>query len=261
MTILLFILCGLITGLLSGMLGIGGGVITVPVLYFFFYYTAALDAKIMQVATSTSLAIGFLTSLLSSIIQYSRGAILFLALRKIALGLAMGCICGALLAHFVSSELLRHIFGIGLCFIGIYFAIPRLPNLHIASSPNGTLSFFGYIIGTLSSLLGIGGGILTFPTFLGYNMKANAASATASCTTTLSCFIGTTTYLIIAWKDPRLTSTFGYVNLQAFLTIGLTALITTPLGVKLSHTLDTRLIKQVFGICLSLIGLTMLFLS
>lgn len=260
MEILIFVLCGLVTGLLSGMLGIGGGVITVPTLYFFFRYTGIFEFHVMQVAASTSLAISLLISVFSSLIQRSKKGILFSALKFIAPGLIIGCICGAIIARFVSSDLIRHIFGVGAILIGIYFAIPRLPHMMIAPAPNRTLSFFGVAIGSLSSLLGIGGGVLTFPTFLGYGMNTKTSSATSSCTTTLSSFIGTITYLLVAWKNPKLPYTFGYIEIHAFLTIAITALLTTPLGIKLSYTLNTHLIKRIFGGCLSLIGLTMLIL-
>jgi len=260
MTILFFVLCGLITGLLGGMLGIGGGVVAVPILYFFFHYTGLIDERIMQVAASTSLAISVFISLSSSIVQYSKKAIFFPALKFLSPGLVIGCASGGVLAYFVSSDFVRYAFGIGVLLLGIYFTIPRLPHFKIAPSPNRTLAFFGLAIGALSTLLGIGGGILTFPTFLGYGMSTKTSSATSSCTTTLYSFIGTITYLLIAWKTPGLSNTFGYIYMPAFLAITIAALFTTPLGVKLSHTVDTHLIKRIFGICLCLIGLTMLFL-
>jgi uncharacterized membrane protein YfcA len=260
MEILLLIACGLIAGLLGGMIGIGGGMITVPTLYFIFHHSGLFESHVMQVAASTSLAISFFISLFSSLVQHSKKAILFSAFKWVAPGLIIGCASGAILAHFISSELIRWIFGIGAFLIGIYFAIPRLPHLHISAAPNKTLSFFGLIIGISSSLLGIGGGILAFPTFLAYNMDIKSASATSSCTTTISSLIGTITYLLIAWRDPSLPHTFGYIQVPALLTIGLSAMITTPLGVKLSHTLNVKLIKQIFGICVCLIGLTMIFL-
>ena len=260
MEFFLFVLCGLISGILGGMLGIGSGVITVPALYFFFHYSSMFEVRIMQVSASTSLAITLLVSIAASIAQHAKKTIFFPALKFLAPGLIIGCISGACLAHLISSGLIHLIFGIGALLIGLYFSIPNLPHLNIAASPNPTLSWFGILIGTLSSLLGIGGGILSFPTFLGYGMDGKAASATSSCATALSSFVGTLTYLVIAWKNPKLPYTFGYIEMHAFLIIGISALITAPLGVKLSHILNVRLIKQIFGVCLSLVGLTMMFL-
>lgn len=258
MTLILLLICGLAAGLLSGMLGIGGGVIVVPSLYFLFYHAGLFETHLMQVAASTSLAISLSISLFSSIVQHSKKAILFPAFKFLAPGLLIGCPCGAVLAHFVSSGLLRQVFGAGALLIGIYFTIPRLPHFSIAPFPNRTLSFFGLIIGTLSSLLGIGGGLFTFPVFLGYGMDGKTAAATSSCVTALSSLIGTMTYLLIAKEGTVLSGNFGYINLRAFLIIGIGALIATPFGIKLAHRLDIQLIKQIFGTCLSLVALTML---
>lgn len=260
MVILLLILCGLIAGCLSGMLGIGGGVIIVPALYFLFRSTDLFQSNAMQIAASTSLAISLCISLFSSLLQHSKRNILFSAFKFLAPGLVLGCVCGVFLSRIISSELIRLIFGILALLLGIYFAIPRLPHLSIAASPNPTLSLFGLIIGMLSSLLGIGGGVLTFPTFLGYGMEPKASSGTSSATTALSTFIGTLSYLIIDFKYPELPGTIGHIYLFAFLIIGIAALITTPLGIKLSHTLNVHLIKRIFGGCLSFVGLTMILL-
>lgn len=257
---LLFILCGLSAGLLGGMLGIGGGIITVPVLYFIFHYNNLFEPHAMQVAASTSLAVSFFIALLSSLIQHYKKAIPFSAFKWLTPGLIIGGVSGAILALFISSEVIRWIFGIGAIFLGIYFAIPNLPPLHIANAPNRTLSFFGLIIGAASSLLGIGGGTFAFPIFLGYNMNTKSASAASSFTTAISTLIGTITYLLIAGHAPKFPDTFGYIAIPAFWAIGISAMITTPLGVKLSHTLNVKLIKQIFGVCLCLIGLTMIWL-
>jgi len=258
MEILLLIISGAISGILSGMLGIGGGLIIVPTLYFLFHYQGLFETHIMQVAASTSLAISLLLSLSASVVQHYRKTILYPALLFLIPGLIIGSISGAILAHFLSSELIRHIFGIGAILMGIYFMFPKLPHLHIASSPNRSLSFFGVIIGTCSSLLGIGGGILTFPILLGYGMNAKNASATSSCITAISCFLGTITYLLLTWKDPQINSVIGYIDPHSFLIIGISSLLTVHLGIKLAHLLNTSLIKQIFGICLSFVGLTMI---
>lgn len=257
--IILFLLCGLLTGILGGMLGIGGGVITVPALYFLFRYTSMFEMKQMQIAAATSLAISFLISLASSIVQYRKKAILFPALKFLSFGLIIGCILGACLAEFISSEWLRHIFGGAALCLGLYFTIPALPQFHFAQKLGYSLSLFGVGIGTLSSLLGIGGGILTFPTLLGYNVEPKISSGTSSAATALSSLLGTLAYLYIA-SVPSFPGLIGYIDLNAFFLIGIAALLTTPLGVRLSHTCNTRVIKRIFGICLTLIGFTMIAL-
>lgn len=256
--IILFIILGLVSGLLGGLLGIGGGVVTVPVLYFIFLYSGLFGERIMQVAVSTSLAAGLVTSAISTWFQLQKNALLFPVLNLMIPGLIFGCIGGSLLAHYITSSLLSQIFGVMAILLGLYFCFPRLPHLRISNAPNKTLSLFATAIGCLSSLLGIGGGSLTFPVLLGYQIPVQNASATSSGSTLITTFIGSIAYLVIAWHQPTLPLTFGYIEIPAFLAISAGSFFTTPWGVKLSHTLNVGLIKRIFGLCLSLIGLSML---
>lgn len=258
--IFLFVILGLVSGILGGLIGIGGGVVTVPILYYIFQYTGMLEDRIMQVAVSTSLASGFITSAVSTIFQMKKRAVLFAVVKMIVPGLVIGCIAGSVIAHYLPSFYLREIFGVVAFLLGIYFFFPKLPPLHISRSPNNSLSLFGLAIGCLSSMLGIGGGSLTFPILLGYQVPVKNSSATSSASTLVTTFVGTLTYLFIAWNKPELPETFGYVEIPAFIAVSIGAIVTTPYGVKLSHVLDVKLIKQIFGCSLSVIGITMLFL-
>ena len=256
----IFILLGLTSGLLGGLLGIGGGVITVPILYFIFEYTGMFEDKTMQIAVSTSLAASIITSAVSTLAQLRKKAVHFTAIQFLAPGLILGCLFGSLTAHLMPSALLRLIFSIMAMLLGLYFFFPRLPPLHISSAPNKTLSLFGLLIGSLSSMLGIGGGALTFPVLLGYQIPIKNCSASSALSTLISTMAATLTYLTIAWNKPELPETFGYIELPAFIAISIGSLITSPIGVKLSHTLDVLLIKRIFGGSLILIGLSMLIL-
>ncbi len=257
----LFLMVGLISGLLGGMLGIGGGVITVPYLYFFYLYTDAFPNQAMQFAVCTSLAVAWITSAVATYFQIRKKAIVGSALRWMAPTLLIGCVSGSILAHTMASPLLGILFGILATSLGIYFFFPKLPPLNIAPAPNKSLSLFSLGIGLLSSLLGVGGGSIAFPVLLGYGLPAKNASATSSSATLISAAIGTTTYLILTWNMQTSSTTLGYIDIPALIFIGLGAAITTPLGVKLVHSLPLSLIKRIFGVCLSLIGLSMLIPS
>ncbi len=255
--IFLFVVSGLISGLLAGLLGIGGGVITVPILYFIFHYNQ-MD-QVMQVAVATSLAASFVTSAVATYIQFQKKMILFPVLKLIIPGLFFGCIAGSIAAHHLSSDLLRFVFACLATLLGLYFFFPRLPTPYIAREPNGTLSLFGLLIGSLSSLLGIGGGSLAFPILLGYQVPAKNSSATSSASTLITTLVGSITFLIIAWHLPELPDTFGYIEIPAFLSISIGSMFSSPFGVKLSQTLPLAHIKQIFGATLVLIALSMFF--
>lgn len=254
LTIILFVILGLISGLLGGLLGLGGGIVTVPALYYIFLYSGIPDS--MQIAAGTSLAAGFITSGSSTYFQNKRKASHFPILKRMIPGLIAGCLFGAAISEKIPSEILRIAFGIIALFLGIYFFFPKLPQFHIAKEPNAGLTAFGLLIGFLSSLLGIGGGSITFLILIGYHIPVQNASATASASTLLTTFLGTLMYLVLGetTSEPH-----SYINWTAFLAISGGALLTAPFGVKLSHTLPTPQIKRVFGACLSLVGINMLF--
>lgn len=258
-TMILFILLGLISGLLGGLLGIGGGVVTVPALFFLFTYMGLGGDHVMQVAVATSLAGAVVTSAISTFVQWKRKAILFSVLKLMFFALVIGCVTGSFLAHFVSSNLLTEIFGGMATLLGFYFFFPRLPYPSIRPNPDWSLSFFAFLIGSLSSLLGIGGGAITFPVLMGYHVPIKNCSATSSASTLISTIIGSLSYLLIAWNKAEIPHAFGYIEVPAFIWISLGSAISAPLGVYLSHVLNVGLMKRIFGVCLSLVGLSLFF--
>lgn len=255
---ILFIIVGLFSGLIGGLLGLGGGVITVPFLYFFYSYSKNYPSKMMQIAVCTSLASSVITAAISSYFQMRNRAIHLHLMKWILPTLVIGCVLGSLFAHHMSSHILGKIFGIMAALMGLYFFFPKLPPLNIAEAPNRSLYFFSFLIGLLSSLLGIGGGSLAFPLLLGYQIPAKNASATSSLTTFVSAGIGTIAYLILSSQISEPFFTFGYIDLGAFISLSIGSVLSVPFGVKLSHTLPVTYIKRIFGGCLFIIGLSML---
>ncbi len=247
------------TGVLAGMLGIGGGVITVPLLYFMLRSYQFPRENLMHVAIATALASTFITSCGAVWSHHRRQSIIFHTLKWIVPGLALGCIAGAILTLYLPNEFLRYIFGIVIVLLSVYFFFPKLPPLHIASHLNWTLMIWTLGVGCLSTLLGIGGGIFMVPILLGYQMQLKNAVAVSSVSTLTSSFFGSIAFIIIAQKAPPLPQSIGYINLPGFLTLGLASLLTTPLGVMLAHTLPTPLIKRIFSCVLAFTGATLLF--
>ena len=257
--ILIFIFFGILSGILSGLLGIGGGFVTVPALYFIFRYTGMVEDWIMHISVATSLAAVVFTALTACIVQYAKKTIHFSTIKLLIPGLVIGGIAGSIIGRELPGDLLRLVFGVIAILLGVYFCFPRLP-FHISPSPNRSLSFCGLLIGVLSSLLGIGGGSLTFPVLLGYQVPIKNASATSSAATFVTSLLGSVTYLIIAWHREQIPYTFGDIELPAFIAISTGAILATPFGVRLSHTLLASHVKQIFGCTLALVGLSMLFL-
>lgn len=252
---ILFVFIGMIGGFLGGLLGVGGGVVSVPCLYYFFLYKGNYTDYPMQTAVATSLAAAVVTSGVSLYFQMKSKAVHFYVIKWISPTLVIGCIAGAVTAHYVHSHFLSTCFAILASILGIYFAIPRLPHLHIASKPNASLSLFSLGIGVLSSMLGIGGGVLSFPLLLGYNISVKEASGTSSAATLLATIVGSLSYLFVAGNFP------GYIDLPIWATVTVGTLMTVRLGVKCVHLLPISLIKRIFGWCLIAIAISMFFIG
>ncbi len=261
MTIALFIILGLFTGILAGLLGIGGGVITVPAMFFLLRYHNFPPEHLMHVCVATALATTFMTSIGSTLSHHKKKAVLPSVLKIIGPGLMVGCIFGAIVSIYLSSQFLQMFFGLMSILFAFYFFFPKLPDLYIASRPNLSLLGFGILVGCLSSLLGIGGGIFMVPLLLGYQISLQNAVASSSAGTLATAFAGTIAYLFIAYGKPTAPETIGFVNIPAFLGIGISSLCTTSIGCKLAHTLKPQIIKRIFSVALAITGLTMIFSS
>lgn len=258
MIILFFIVIGFVTGILAGLLGIGGGVITVPAMYYLFNYYHFPQEHLMHTCIATALAATLITSIGSTWSHHKKKAVLPNVLKQIVPGLIVGCLIGAAVSSYLSSATLRIIFGIMAILFSIYFFFPKLPPPNIAPHPNKSLIFFGILIGCASTLLGIGGGIFMVPLLLGYHVSVQNAIASSSAGTLATALAGTVLYLFIANGEKTVPDTIGYIDIPAFLSIGICSLITTSWGCKLAHTLSPFLIKRIFAIALMATGCAMI---
>jgi uncharacterized membrane protein YfcA len=257
--IAIYVLLGLCSGFFAGLLGIGGGVITVPALYYILLWKGASAGGVMQTAIATSLASTMVATALSTLAHRRRGAIYYNVLGFLVPGLIIGCISGAQLVSLLPGDLLRIIFGCVILVIGIYFVIPNLQIPQIANRPNPLLFFFGLVIGHLSSFLGVGGGIFTVPLFYAFHIPSSNIAATSSAVTFTTTLTGTLTYLFMAWGAGPTSSTFGYIDPLAFLCISLGSFLSIRLGVKLAHHLPAPTVKRIFGGILGVTGIVMVF--
>lgn len=264
MIFIFLIVLGLFSGLLGGLLGIGGGVVVVPGLFYLFSVFGYPPEHLMQIAVSTSLAVTCLTTLGSSFIHWHRKTIVVSILRLLIPGLIGGCLIGTFLAYWIPTNALRTVFGVAAFLMGPYFFFPHLPSLKIASAPNRSLSFIALTIGTVASLLGLGGGIFTVPILHGYQVPLKNAIGTSSVTTLMTALIASLSFLILGTfsLNENLTgSPFGYIDLKAWLTVGLSSLCSAFIGARLSSVISTSLIKRIFGMALTATGALMLFVS
>lgn len=256
--VLLFLGVGICAGGLAGLLGIGGGVIAVPALYYILGFYGIPDERLMHVAAATALASTFVSSLSSSWLFYLKKEIVPSVLKFTIPGIIMGSGLGVFLIHFLSTSSLRVVFGGMALLFAVYYFFPKLPQLRIALAPNRSLILFGFIFGALSSLLGVGSGLFMFPILLGYRLSISESAGTSSIGTLVSALVGSLAYLYIGRGDLDLPHTIGYIQIPAFLGIGFSSFFTAWMGAKLTPVLPTAQIKRVFAVALAFTGIVMI---
>lgn len=259
--ILTYVVTGAIVGIAAGLLGIGGGLLIVPVLSTAFLYFLDIS-EVVHLAIGTSLATIVVTSFSSARAHHGHGAVRWDAFKLLTIGVLLGAFIGGWSSQFIASNVLGQIFGI----LELLIAINMLLNLK--PSPNRQLpglvgnTTAGTVIGSLSSLVGIGGGTLTTPYLVWNNISMHQAIATSTAVSIPVAIAGTIGYLIAgldATNLPPLAS--GYVYWPAFFGIVIASYFTAPIGAKWAHQLPVKTLKRGFGIFLIILAIKMLFFS
>lgn len=257
----IFIIIGCFSGLIAGLYGVGGAIIVIPGLVFIFQRTQLIPADMtMHFAAGSSLAIMILTSLASLRTHLRFGAILWLEVRKLLPGLALGSICGGLLAGVISTVLLKKIYAIFL----ILLAIKLFKDIHIihpARSPKKLINWFiSFGIGIQSGLMGIGSGALVVPylTYCGLNLSSIFAISNLSTLTVA--IIGSLVYMFTGQQEANTVAySTGYVYWPAVLMVAIPSTLFAPIGVKLQYVLPPKPLKLIFILIMVSASLSMLF--
>lgn len=252
------LLLGIVAGISAGLFGIGGGALIVPVLSWLFAAQHFNPAQVMLFAVATSLATALFTSLSSVRAHHKLGNIDWRRALHLGPSLLIGASGGAVLAEYLSADLLRWFFIAYLLYTSIQMAVAK----HAATAIHRNRRYLDYpmglMIGTLSAILGIGGGTMTVPYLAsgGLLMKqAVATSSTCALPITLS---AAASYIALGWHGHDLpVGSLGYIYLPAFAGIVMTSIFTAPLGAKLAHRLPAQRLKRYFAVVLLLIAIKM----
>jgi len=252
---------GIFGGILAGLLGVGGGIVIVPALYFALSVTGSDPALTMQVAVGTSLATIVFTALSSSWGHYKRGALDMDLLRRWAPAILVGVVIGGLLGGVVSGYILVAVFATvaALVALDMIFRNPGNNDQPRSFSPR-IWAVTGVFAGAISAMMGIGGGTVCVPVlnFLGHDIRRAVGTSAA-----IGFVIGLPGALIYAVTGlgqvdlPPLS--IGYVNLiAAALIIPLTTSF-AHVGVRIAHTISQRALRLAFGAFLMLTSLRMFY--
>jgi uncharacterized protein len=254
-----FIFLGAFAGIMSGLLGIGGGLVVVPGLAYLYYFTPVPHSHLMQMAEGTSLAIMIPTTIRSLFAHLQRKTVVWPVFSKLLASVIFGAIVGAVLAHVVNSKVLQVLFG----FFVLYMAVrlwfdSRIEAQGQLPGPVG-LNIFGTIVGAKSGLLGIGGGVLTIPFLTRWSVPIRDSIAISNAVSFTVSIIGTVSFIIsgLLVKGMPPWST-GYVYWPAWLPVALVSMLVAPWGVQLAHHLSPKILKRIFSIFLLVVAVQML---
>jgi len=252
---------GAIAGILAGLLGVGGGIVIVPVLIIVAEIFDIPQEVVMLTVVGTSLATIIPTSISSARAHSKRGAIDYDILRGWVPAIFVGALLGGIASKTLGSNGLTLIFGTVALIVSVNLALPK-PIVLASAPPSARVgqSVVALPIGFLSALMGIGGGTLSVPVMSMMSVAVHRAIATAS---VFGLAIAVPAVCGFVWNgigvDGRPPASLGFVNIPAAVIIFSMSVLTAPLGAKLAHALDARPLKLAFAVFLAVSGARMLW--
>jgi uncharacterized membrane protein YfcA len=245
------ILLGIVSGLLAGLFGIGGGLVIVPVLVILFTAQGFPAELVMLMAVATSLAVIILTAISSVLAHHRLGSVVWAKVFSLSPGIIIGAAVGAVIAKLISADMLRNILALFLTYVAIQMALQVKPKPGQVKQSKALDFLVANIIGLLSSIVGIGGGTLTVPYLVrGQMLMRNAVAVASACGLPIA-VAGTVSYALLGWNAPHLPEwSLGYVYLPVFLGTGFSSIVTAPIGAKLAYKLPAAKLKRYFSLLL-----------
>ncbi len=255
------LITGAMAGILAGLLGVGGGIVIVPVLMIVSDLFGIPQEVAMLTVVGTSLATIVPTSIASAIAHNKRGAIDRTILRGWIPAIFVGAFLGGIASKSLGSDGLTFVFGSVALLVAINLALPR--PIVLTDHPPATRlgqSAIALPIGFISALMGIGGGGLAVPVMTMMSVAVHRAIATAS---VFGLAIAVPAVCGFVWNglgvDGRPPASLGFVNLPAAVILFSASVLTAPVGAKLAHGLSARPLKLAFAAFLAISGARMLW--
>jgi uncharacterized membrane protein YfcA len=257
----LMLATGLAGGVLAGLLGVGGGIVVVPVLEFALSAVGVDHAISMQVAVATSLATIIPTSIASTRAHHGKGAVEFSLVKSWAPSMVTGAVAGSILATHLKGATLSAIFGSVALIVALKMLLPLDHVTSRRALPRGLAGpVMPAAIGMLSSMMGIGGGTLSVPVLTLYDYPIHRAVGTAASFGLLIAVPGVIGFMVAGFHDPRLpVASLGYVNGLGLALIAPATYVAAPWGARLAHKLTKRRLGITFGIFLLIVACRMIY--
>ena len=247
------VVAGVLTGILAGLFGIGGGAIIVPVLYEVFRILGVPDEVRMQLCVGTSMAIIVPTTIRSYLAHRAKGAALMDVVRAWALPAVVGVAIGSVIALFAPSAVFKLVFVIVAGVIALKMLLGR-DDWRIAGEFPGRVAMSGYglLIGLTSTLMGVSGGSISNMVQMLYGKSLHNAVATSSGVGVPITIAGTIGLMLAGWPQQALMPplSIGFVSLIGVALMAPVSSFTAPYGAGLAHRLSKRALEIAFGLFL-----------
>ena len=254
--VIAYALLGLIAGVLAGLLGVGGGLVIVPALIWLFTLQGFEYSIIAHAAVGSSLATIIATAVSSAAAHHRHAAVNWLSVKQLSMGLFVGAFGGAWLADQMNTALLQSVFGVFAILVSLQLffraqAISKNPLPGFAG-----MNIAGLLIGTVSGVVGIGGGSMTVPFLTWHNMNIRQAVATSSACGLPIAVAGFIGFMLTGWSTVQMPAySSGFIYWPAVIVVSVFSVFLAPFGARLAHSLPVARLKQVFALLLMVIGM------
>ncbi len=260
MMFLIYLIIGVFAGFLSGLLGIGGGIIVVPALLWAYQLQQVPPDVLMHMVTATSLAAMIVTTLVSFLSHMRHGSKIWPVYQRLWLGVLFGTVLGVVIAAFLRSKALEIIFAIFLFAVAIWMLINKPPKKERNLPKAPGMFAFGSGVGIFSGLLGIGGGVISVPTLNYFNVSMRDAVGISTAISFTVAVVGTmVAFFTGSHAEVNLPHwSTGFVYWPAVLGITIGSPLFAMLGAELAHRLPVPILKRIFAIFLLLTALKLI---
>ncbi len=257
----LLVAAGALAGFIAGLLGVGGGIVTIPVLFLMFEAMDIGGAWRMHMAVATSLAIIITTNISSVRAHHRKGGVVWMVVKKWWVPLVLGSVLGTMFAKQLKTEELVYFFVALAVIMGIKMLLP-LENKTLGKQlPDGLKTYVSpAVIGFFSTIMGIGGGSFSVPYLTLYSVPIHRAVGTASLAGLVISIAGGISYLIGGLNIEGLPEySLGFIYTPAFVIVAPIAMLMAPVGANVAHRIPQRALSITFGLFLIIATSRMLY--
>ena len=257
---IIYLLMGLFVGFFAGLLGIGGGLILVTLMVYLFTAQGFPADRLLHLALGTSITSIVFTSISSLRAHHKHGAVRWDILRTAVPGLVFGTLLGTVVADQLQSKYLAIFFVIFVYYSAVQMFANKKPQPTRQLPGKPGMTAVAVIVGIVSSLVGVGGGVLTIPLMSLCNVPMRQAIGTSAALGLPIAIAGTVGFIVTGLgKDHLPALSLGYVYLPALIGIVIGTFVTVPWGAKMAHSMPVSQLAKIFSVILFILATRMLW--